>query len=180
MDAVAITSGCRDDERGLAGDGARGRGANQALGRDIQQGADLDDHPLGKVLQGAQPDQIRAGLNDQFQTPTAHLDLADLRVGTDGHGQTGEETHPRQFGLGAVVVDVVGTDGLDLGRIARLASAQNDADRVVVEFIANPADQLQPGIFRLHDHVEQNDRHRGIGGENGARLAGRIGLEKEE
>lgn len=39
---------------------------------------------------------------------------------------------------------------------------ENDADRLVVEFAANPAHELQTGVFRFHDHVQQDDRHRRI------------------
>ena len=89
-------------------------------------------------------------------------------------GQRREQLVGRELGLGLVVVDVVIDDDAPLRRLARLAGAQDDAHRLVLELLADELHQAEPGGVALHDDVEQDDGHVGWAHELAA-LGGRIG-----
>ena len=52
--------------------------------------------------------------------------------------------------------------------------------RLVVEFLADEADELQAGVGGFHHHVEQDDGEIGVVGEDGARFGRRVGMQKFE
>ena len=87
--------------------------------------------------------------------------------------ERGEQLVGGELGLRLVVVDVVVDDDAPLGRLARLAGAQDDAHRLVLQLLADVLDELEPRALRLHHHVEQDDGHVRMAVEELARLASR-------
>ncbi len=157
LDEVAITPGCRDHARGLALPLQACLRTDQAFRLDAQQRAQLADHALCEQVHAVQLAQVGAGAHHHLQAPTRLLVRAHLAVDANGHRQAGEKPHPRQLRLGAVVVDVVVTDGVELGRVARLTGAQDDAQRFALERVAHVVHELEPGVVRLHHHIQQDD-----------------------
>ena len=104
--------------------------------------------------------------------------LQQLLVASQRRGQRGEELVGGELGLRLVVVDVVVDDDAALRRLARLAGAQDDADGLVLQLLADELDELEPRPFRLHHDVEQDDRHVGMRAEELARLRGRARREQ--
>ncbi len=76
----------------------------------------------------------------------------------------------REFGLGAVVVDVVARQGLVLGGVAGLAGAQHDARGAQAELAPDVVHQQQAGVGGFHHHVEQDHGDVGVFGQDLARL----------
>ncbi len=100
-----------------------------------------------------------AGRFEDDLEPAAGLDHAlKLLIAAQRRGQRGEQLVGRQLGLRLVVVDVVIDDDLPLRRLAGLAGAQDDADGVVLEFLADELDEIEARGVGLHDDVEQHDR----------------------
>ena len=138
----------------------------------------MRDDTFGESPQTFRPAEIGAGGQDHFQPAPIGFELVNLPVRADGDGQAGEQADTREFGLGLVVVDVVGADGIDLGSVAGLAGPQDDAQRAVAEFFAHMPDQLQARVGRFHHHVQQHDRQIGVLGQARARFLRRIGVDE--
>ncbi|MFT3848029.1 MAG: hypothetical protein QM739_04950 [Propionivibrio sp.] len=167
--------GGQDVRRGV--NGAAGSADDTFLGH-AEQRAELRDDAFGKADEPARAAQFGARRDDQLESAPVRLQAVNLRVRADGDGQAGEQADAREFRLGLVVVDVVGADGLDLRRVAGLAGAQDDAQRLIAELLADEADELQAGIRRFHHHVEQHDGEVRVPGEHGARFGRRIGVQE--
>ncbi len=84
----------------------------------------------------------------------------------------------REFGFGAVVVDVVARQRVVLGGITRLAGAQHDAGGRQAQVAPDVVDQLEPGVGGFHHHVEQHHGDVGAVGQNVARLRRRFGAQQ--
>ncbi len=106
--------------------------------------------------------------------------LADQLVGADRGGEAGEQARARQFVLGAVVVDVVRAHRLQLGRVPRLAGAQDDAQGHAAQVLADAPDQPQAGVGRLHHHVEQHHRDVVAAGEHAQRVLARTRMQQRD
>ena len=98
--------------------------------------------------------QLRRAVDDHFQPLPAAGDRAYLVIGPDCGGQHGQQAGLRQFGLGAVVVDLEIGNDRQFRRVAGLAGAQDDAQFGKTGG-AQVADKVQPGGGRFHDHVDQ-------------------------
>ncbi|MBN9423550.1 MAG: hypothetical protein J0I91_13890 [Candidatus Accumulibacter sp.] len=142
------------------------------------QGEDLCQHALAEQRQAAPRKQVGRRVDDQLQAVPALGDGADLAVGANRRGERRDEARQRQFGLRLVVVDVVFADDLQLGRVARLPGAQDDAQVAAAEFAANPADQRQPGILALHHHVEQEHRDVAVRAQQRFGFLSRVGVQE--
>ena len=179
VDQAAVLAGGPDDARRLALVAAH-VGADQALGQDAQQGAQLRDDAFGEAVDAVHAAQLGAGLDDQLEPLAVGLECADLAVGADGGRQHGVQPRAGQLRLGLVVVDVVGLDGLDLGRVARLAGAQHDAHGAQLELVTDESHQLQAGVLGFHHHVQQHDGEVGLAGEHVARGGGGVGVQEAQ
>mmetsp|Transcript_15042 Transcript_15042/g.35591 ORF Transcript_15042/g.35591 Transcript_15042/m.35591 type:complete len:505 (+) Transcript_15042:298-1812(+) len=179
VDQAAVLAGRGDDAHLIAGIAAH-LGADQTLGQDAQQGAELGDDALGKARQTAHARQRGAALDDHLQATAVGLQRTDLAVGAHRSRQHRVEPGAGQLGLGLVVVDVIGLHRLDLGRIAGLAGAQHDAHGVQAQAFADVANQLQAGILALHDDVEQHNGEVILAGEQLARLSRRRRVQEHE
>ena len=95
--------------------------------------------------------------DDLVQAAPAGADRADLFVRADRRRHRRKQLDAGQFGLGLVIVDVEIADGVDLGRVAGLAGAQDDAHVGQFQRFADVAHQVQAGVVLFHHHVEQDD-----------------------
>ncbi len=67
-----------------------------------------------------------------------------------------------------------------LGRLARLAGAQHDAQAAVAQLLADFAHQAQARVVGLHHHVEQHQRDVAVAGQHAARLGARMRVQEAE
>ena len=153
---------------------------DQALGLDAQQRAQLADHALREQVHAMQLAQFGAGAHHHLQTAAGLFVGAHLAVHAHGHRQAGEQAHAGEFGLGAVVVDVVVADGVELGRVARLPRAQDDAHRFAPQALAHVAHHLQAGMVRLHHHVQQDHGQVLVPLHQRDRFVARVGVDQLE
>jgi len=61
-----------------------------------------------------------------------------------------------------------------LRRLAGLAGAQHDADKMIVEFTADEFHQVQASLVGLHHHIQQHHADIRRGAQNLAGLSGRV------
>ena len=122
----------------------------------LQQSAQARHNAPSKCRQTLWFSQSSGGCQDLLQPPATSFQLANLRIRAHRHGHAGEQTSLGQFGFGAIVVDVVALDGFQLGRIAGLAGAQNNAQCLVAQGFTNVAHQMQSSIFGLHHHIDES------------------------
>ena len=104
----------------------------------------------------------------------------ELLVAAQRRGQRGEQLVGGEFGLGLVVVDVVLDDDAPLRRLAGLAGAQDDADGLVLDLVADIFDELEAGDVGLHDDVEQDRGDVRVRAHQLAAFGGGIGREDFE
>ena len=89
----------------------------------------------------------RGGVDDDLE-PAAGLDHAlELVMAAQRRRQRREQLVGGELGLRLVVVDVVVDDHPPLRRLAGLAGAQDDADGLVLELVADVVDELEPGAL---------------------------------
>jgi hypothetical protein len=144
---------------------------------DIEQRGKLRQHALGEALHRFEVVQRRGGVDDYLEpAPRLHHAL-ELLVAAQRRGQRGEQLVGGQLGLGLVVVDVVLDDDAALRRLARLSRAQDDADRLVLDLVADVFDELQSRDVGLHDDVEQYGGDIGVVAHKLAALGRGIGRE---
>ena len=147
---------------------------------DVEQRGDLRQHALGEALHGAEIEQAPGGVDDDLE-PAAGLDHAlELEMAAQRRRQRREELVGGELGLRLVVVDVVVDDHPPLRRLAGLAGAQDDADGLVPELVADVVDELEPGALALHDDVEQHHRDVRMLAQELAAFLGRVGREDLE
>jgi len=152
-----------------------------AIGLAVDDGADLRQHAVGKGLEGAAlAHQPARGAHHLFQAALVRLDAAQLVEAAYRHRQAGEQAQLGQLGLGLVVVDVVAPYHLQLGGVAGLAGAQDDAQRLAAGQGAHALHQAQAGVGRLHHHVQQQHRDLGIGLDQQLGLGGRAGGQQAQ
>ena len=132
-------------------------GAQQAVGILAGQHGHFAEDARRHFADRMQRHQFGVRAHDFSQARAAVLEGVDLFVGADRRGDAGVELGPREFGLGAVIVDVVATDGVHFRRVAGLARAQDDAHVVAGERVAHVAHEVQAGVGLFHHHVEQDD-----------------------
>jgi hypothetical protein len=102
------------------------------------------------------------GVDDDLEaTPGLHHAL-QLLIAAQRRGQRGEELVGGEFGFRLVVVDVVIDDHPPLGRLTRLTRAQHDADRLVLQILADVVHEVEAGAVGFHDDVEEHDGDVGL------------------
>ena len=101
----------------------------------------------------------------------------ELLIAAQRRGQRGEQLVGRQLGLRLVVVDVVLDDDAAFRRLAGLPGAQDDADGLVPDFVADEFDQIESRGVGLHDDVEQHRGDIGMGAHQFAALGRRVGRQ---
>ncbi len=84
-------------------------------------------HDLRELLRPREPEHVGRRAHDEAEAPAVLVEHADLLVGAHGRHERREETRLRQLGLRLVVVDVVVADRLELGGVAGLPGAEDDA-----------------------------------------------------
>ena len=128
-----------------------------AAALDIEQRRDLRQHAFRQALDRFEIVERRGALDDHLEA-AAGLDHAqELLIAPQRRRERGEELVGGQLGLCLVVIDVVVDDHAPLRRLAGLAGAQDDANRLVLELRADVIHQLEAGIVGLHHDVEEND-----------------------
>ena len=113
-------------------------------------------------------------MHNQLKPPTAGLDGAQLVIRTQCRRHRGDQLVVRQLRLGLVIVDVILQQRVQFGGIPRLPCAQHDARGPVTCHVADEVHQLQPGVVRFHDHVQQHQRNVAVGQQQIAGLRSRM------
>lgn len=101
----------------------------------------------------------------------------ELLVAAQRGGQRGEQLVGGELGLRLVVVDVVLHDDAPFRRLSGLAGAQDDADGLVLDLVADVFDELEAGDVGLHDDVEQDGGDVGVVPHQRATFGSRVGRE---
>ena len=144
---------------------------------DVEQRGELRQHALGEPLHRFEVVERRGGVDDDLEPAPGLHHALELLVAAQRRGQRGEQLVGGQLGLRLVVVDVVLDDDAPLRRLAGLAGAQDDADGLVVDFVADIFDEVEAGDIGFHDDVEQHGRDVGIVAHQRAALGRRIGRQ---
>jgi hypothetical protein len=144
---------------------------------DVEQRGDLRQDALGEPLHRLEVVEGGSRIDDDLQPAPGLHHALELLVAAQRRGQRGEQLVGSELGLGLVVVDVVVDDDPSLRRLAGLAGAQDDADGLVLQFVADVFNQLKPGRVGLHDDVEQDCCDVGIGAHQLFALGARVGRE---
>ena len=140
----------------------------------------MRQHAFGEPLHRFEVVQRRGGVDDDFQPAPGLHHALELLVAAQGGGQRGEQLVGGQLGLRLVVVDVVLDDDAALGRLAGLAGAQDDADGLVLDVVADVLDEVEAGDVGFHDDVEQHGRDVGVVAHQGAAFGRGIGRQDFE
>ncbi len=153
-------------------------GADGTFGAHVENGADLLEHPRGKLPERMQVIKIPRPLQYLAEPLPALVDGAEGLVGAQGGDDGSVELLHRQLGLGLVVVDVVVEDHPLLGGLPGLAGAQHDADQAVLHLVADLVHQPQAGVLGLHYHVEQDQGDARVGLQHAGSLGTAVGVEQ--
>ena len=178
-DEAAVAAGA-GQHRKIVADHAAVAQHQDAGAIDIEQRGDLGQHAFGEPLHRFEIVQGRGGVDDDFQPAPGLHHALELLIAAQRRGQRGEQLVGGQLGLRLVVVDVVLDDDAALGRLSGLAGAQDDADGLVPEFVADVFDEIEAGGVGFHDDVEQHGGDVGMRAHQGPALGRRIGRQDFE
>ena len=176
-DEAAVAAASRPAPRSSSVDAAVVAQHQDAGAVDIEQRGELRQHALGEPLHRLEVVQRRGGVDDDLEPAPGLHHALELLVAAQRRGQRGEQLVGGELGLRLVVVDVVLDDDAPLRRLAGLAGAQDDADGLVLEFVADVFDELEAGDVGLHDDVEQHGGDVGLCAHQLAAFGRRIGGE---
>ncbi len=124
--------------------------------------------------------QIGGGADDQLQAAPVFGEGAQLLVGAQGGADHGDQPAVGQFGLGAIIVDVVFVDDGQFRGVARLAGAQDDPAFRQPQLVADITDQVEAGLIGFHHHVHQGDSDVGMLAQLLARLRAVVGVQQAQ